>query len=413
MPKKIAPLTNAKVQQSKPRDKEYNLFDGNGLMLRVKPNGSRLWIFNYLRPFTKKRMNISFGIYPAVTLAAARTKRAAARELLAQSIDPKEHRDTHASEQRGQLTSTLTKVAQSWYALKANKVTPKTGQRIWASIENHLLSDLGKYPISKLTAPITIEVLQPIASNGGLELVRRLCQRLNEIMNHAVNVGLIDVNSLSGIKSAFDTPTSQHMPTLKPEQLPELMRALNSDDIKIVTKCLIEFQLHTMTRPVEAATARWDEINLGEKLWTIPADKMKMKREHSIPLTEQAIYLLERLKPISGHREYVFPANNSPQRHTSSETANLALKRMGFKNRLVSHGLRALASSTLNEQGFDPDIIERALSHVDKNEVRRAYNRAEYLERRRIMMIFWSEHIEEATHGRTINKQNVLTMTSK
>lgn len=401
MARKITPLTNTQVKQAKPSDKEYNLSDGDGLMLRIKPNGSKLWLFNYYRPFTKKRLNISFGIYPAVSLAEARTKRTTARELLAKDIDPKEQRDSHAVVQKEILSNTLKTVALDWYALKANKVTPETGKRIWNSIETHLLYDLGKYPISKITAPQTIEVLKPIANKGSLELVRRLCQRLNEIMNHAVNVGLIDANPLLGIKSAFDTPTGKHMPTLKPYELPELMKALSYASIKIVTRCLIEWQLHTITRPSEAAKARWDEIDFDKKLWTIPAGKMKMKREHSIPLSEQAIYLLERLRPISGHREYVFPANNNPKKHTNTETANMALKRMGFKDRLVSHGLRALASSTLNEQGFDPDVIESALAHVDKNEVRRAYNRAEYLERRRVMMCWWSEHIAKATDKTT------------
>jgi integrase len=297
-------------------------------------------------------------------------------------------------------------VAASWFQIKAKKVTPDTGGRIWNSIENHLLHDLGKYPISRIKAPQVIEVLKPIAIKGSLELVRRLCQRINEIMNHAVNVGLIHTNPLIGIKAAFDIPTSKNMPTLKPEELPELMKALNYASIKIVTRCLIEWQLHTMTRPSESAKARWDEIDFENKIWVIPAEKMKMKKAHTIPLTQQTLYLLERIKPISGHREYIFPANNNPKHHTNTETANMALKRMGFKNRLVSHGLRSLASTTLNEQGFDADVIEAALAHVDKNEVRRAYNRAEYLERRRKLMYWWSEYIECATQGKAKNETN-------
>ena len=143
-------------------------------------------------------------------------------------------------------------------------------------------------------------------------------------MNHAVNVGLIHSNPLIGIKAVFDTPTSKHMPTLKPEELPELMKALNYASIKIVTRCLIEWQLHTMTRPSEAVTAKWSEIDLDNKVWVIPAEKMKVKREHTIPLSDQALYLLERIKPISGHRDYIFPANNNPQKHTNTETANMA-----------------------------------------------------------------------------------------
>ena len=408
MAKIITPLTNTQVKQAKAKEKEYNLSDGDGLMLRVKPIGSKLWLFNYYRPFNKKRANISLGAYPEVTLAEARKKRAEARKLIANDIDPKEDRDNRNREQKALLADTFEKVALDWYELKAKKVTPETGQRIWNSIKNHLLHDLGKYPLSRITAPQVIEVLKPIASKDSLELVRRLCQRINEIMTHAVNIGLIHANPLIGIKAAFDTPTSKHMPTLKPEELPELMKALNYASIKAVTRCLIEWQLHTMTRPSEAATAKWSDIDLENKVWVIPAEKMKMKREHTIPLSEQALYLLERVKPISGHREYVFPANNHPQKHTNTETANMALKRMGFKGRLVSHGMRALASTSLNEQGFDPDVIEAALAHVDKNQVRRAYNHAKYLERRRVMMCWWSEHIEQAQTGKLVSSNKGL-----
>ena len=407
MAKKVTPLTNTQVKQAKPKEKEYNLSDGDGLMLRIKPTGSKLWLFNYYRPFIKKRANISFGTYPETTLAEAREKRTAARKLLVNDIDPKEHRDAKEVTQKKILSYTFETTAANWYELKAKKVTPDTGQRIWNSIENHLLHDLGKYPISRITAPQVIEVLKPIAIKGSLVLVRRLCQRINEIMNHAVNVGLIHANPLIGIKAAFDSPTGKHMPTLKPEELPELMKVLSYASIKIVTRCLIEWQLHTMTRPSEAATAKWSEIDLDNKVWIIPAEKMKMKREHTVPLSEQALYLLERIKPISGHREYIFPANNDPKKHTNTETANMALKRMGFKGRLVSHGLRALASTTLNEQGFDADVIESALAHVDKNEVRRAYNRAAYLERRRILMTWWSKHIEQAATGKVNQTSNV------
>ena len=150
-----------------------------------------------------------------------------------------------------------------------------------------------------------------------------------------------------------------------------------------------------MTRPAEAAGARWDEINFEEKLWVIPAERMKKRRAHSIPLTPQTLALLEELKPISGHREYLFPADRDPRTHINNQTANMALKRMGFKDKLVSHGLRALASTTLNENGFNYDLIEAALAHVDKNEVRAAYNRAEYIKRRIPMMAWWSAHIEK------------------
>jgi integrase len=178
-------------------------------------------------------------------------------------------------------------------------------------------------------------------------------------MVYAVNTGLIHSNPLSGINKAFSTPKAVNLPTLKPEQLPELMTTLNGASIKLVTRCLIEWQLHTMVRPAEAAGARWDEINTKQAQWEIPAERMKKSRAHTIPLSPQTLNLLDILKPLSGHREFLFPADRNPRKPANSQTANMALKRMGFQGQLVSHGLRALASTTLNEKGFDPDELKR------------------------------------------------------
>ncbi len=180
-------------------------------------------------------------------------------------------------------------------------------------------------------------------------------------MNFATNCGLIQANPLTGIKAAFKKPKKENMAALQPTELPELMAAIANASIKRTTRCLLEWQLHTMTRPSEASASKWDEIDINGKVWTIPAERMKKRREHRIPLTEQALELLEVMKPISGHREFVFPSNRDPKKPCNSQTANMALKRMGFAGRLVSHGLRSLASTTLNEQGFEADLIEAAL----------------------------------------------------
>jgi integrase len=198
------------------------------------------------------------------------------------------------------------------------------------------------------------------------------------------------------------------MPTITPEELPQLMRDISYASIKLVTRFLIEWQLHTMVRPSEAAGAKWSEIDLENKVWIIPAERMKKKREHAVPLTDQILEILNSLKPISGHREHVFPADRNPRHHINEQTANMALKRMGYEKRLVAHGLRALASTTLNQSGFDGDVVEAALAHVDKNEVRRAYNRADYLDRRRVMMSWWSKYIEQAQLGKLSSKHTVL-----
>ena len=392
-------LSELKIKSAKPSEKDYVLFDGGGLQMRVRSNGSKLWNFNYRHPVTKKRINMGLGTFPEVSLAQARKGSIAAREVLAQGLDPKEQRDVELQAKQAETEHTFQNVATSWYELKKDAVTPAYAEDIWRSLTLHVFPDLGTTPISAISAPQVINLLRPLETKGSLETVKRLSQRLNEIMTYGVNSGLIHANPLSGIRSVFKKPKKKNMAALAPDELKELMVAIANASIKRITRCLIEWQLNTMTRPAEAATTRWEDIDLEKKIWTIPAERMKKRRIHIVPLTDQALALLEAIKPYSGHREYVFPADRDPRTHCNSQTANMALKRMGFEGRLVSHGMRSMASTILNEHGWDPELIEVALAHVDNNEVRSAYNRAEYIERRRPMMAWWSEHIQEASTG--------------
>jgi integrase len=397
MARKVKPLTNTEVKQAKPKNKLYKLSDGDGLQLRIMPNGSKQWLLDYFKPYTKKRTTFSLGAYPEVSLANARAKRTSSRELLAKDIDPKEYKDDLHREQLLMASHTLKSVAEDWFAIKKTTIADVTAKSLWRKFENHVFPKLGHRPIDKILAPEAIEALKPLAAKGNLETTGKIIGHLNNIMTHALNTGILLHNPLSGIRSAFSAPKVTNMPTIKPNELGKLMKDISYASIKIVTRCLIEWQLHTMTRPSESAKAEWSEIDLENKLWVIPAERMKMRLEHKVPLTEQAIDILERLKLITGHRKNLFPSHIDHKKHCNVETANKALIRMGYKNRLVAHGLRALASTTLNEQGFNSDVIESALSHVDKNEVRRAYNRAEYLESRRELMCWWSEHIQQAS----------------
>ncbi|TFH89992.1 integrase domain-containing protein [Vibrio ouci] len=403
MARNVKPLTFTEVNKAKPREKEYTLSDGQGLMLSVRPSGSKVWLFKYQKPYTKKRTNISFGSFPEISISDARKLRLEALTLLAKLIDPREHKEQQTQGKLAELEYTFEKVSESWMAVKSSTVSENYAKDIWRSFELHVFPKLGKLPISKLTAIETINTLKPIAAKGSLETVKRLCQRINEVMDFSVNTGIVNSNPLSKIHSAFHAPKKKNMPTITPEELPQFMTTLSRASIKLTTRCLIEWQLHTMTRPNESSSARWSEIDWGKSTWIVPAERMKSRREHSIPLTPQMLELLNIMKPISGHREFIFPADRDPRKPTNSQTANAAIKRMGYQGKLVSHGLRAIASTALNEQGFNPDVIEAALSHVDGNEVRRAYNRTDYLEQRRPVMCWWSEYIEAATRGLSNN----------
>jgi integrase len=392
---KVTPLTNTEVKQATPKDKAYKLSDGGGLQLRIRPNGTKTWLLDYLKPYTKKRTSLSFGSYPEISLADARKNRQSAKDLLADNVDPKNFREEQDREETDKLNDTLISVAGDWFRIYKTKVKPKTADNCWNSLKTYIFPKLGQRAITSIRAKETIDIIQVVADKGSLELVSKLCQRLNAIMTFALNTGVAETNPLAGIKKAFETPTVTHLPTIQPDELPKLLTTLNKSNMKLITRYLIYWQLHTMVRSSEAAGAKWQEIDFENSLWLIPAERMKMNRQHTVPLTQQTLTILSEIKPLSGSSEYIFPADQVT-RQINREAANKALRKLGYKDKLVAHGLRSLASTTLNEEGFDPDIIESALAHVDKNEIRRAYNRAEYLERRKTLMIWWSAHIDKA-----------------
>ncbi len=255
---------------------------------------------------------------------------------------------------------------------------------------------LGRSLSSKSKPVILVKALEPSKARGALETVRRLVQRINEIMIYAVNTGLIDPNPASGNGMAFEKPKKQNMPTLRPEELPKLIRSLVMSNLSVSTRYLIEWQLLTLVRPSEVSGARWVELDLHAKLWIIPAERMKAKREHIVPLSPLALEILDVMKPISAHREHVFPSRNDPKKSMNSQTTNAALKRIGYNGKLVAHGLRSIAITGFNEQGFNADVIEAALAHSDKNEVRRAYNRSTYLAARYDLMNWWGLFVKKS-----------------
>ncbi|WP_395237355.1 tyrosine-type recombinase/integrase [Vibrio alginolyticus] len=395
----MAKLTAKEVSNAKPRDKAYRLGDGGNLYLHIRKSGAKSWEFRYTKPSTGKPTFAGIGSYPDVSLAEARSKATEFRKNIAEGVDPQLLKIEQKARLATEQSNTFKAVAYLWMDTKQNRISPKTIEGNWRKLELYAFPMLGSIPITKLSAPMAIAALKPVEEAGYLETVKRTAQLINEVMTYAVNAGLIHSNPLSGIREVFRKAKVTHMKALSPDELPELVRAIARGNMAITTKCLIEWQLHTMTRPIEAAAARWCEIDFEQRLWILPAERMKARREHIIPLTAQCIAILETIRPVSGHREFIFPSIRDPKKHTDSESINKALGRIGFQGRTTAHGLRSLASTTLNEQGFDSDVIEAALSHSDKNAIRKAYNRTTYLERRRPLMEWWSQKIEEASYG--------------
>ncbi|HGB3474410.1 TPA: integrase domain-containing protein [Salmonella enterica subsp. diarizonae serovar 61:l,v:z35] len=390
-------LTAVAVQKAKPADKDYDLPDGHGLTLSVRSSGKKIWRFRYQRPDSTARTNITLGYYPAMSLAGARTLHDEYLGLLAQGIDPKKL-EQEAAEQEKKVTDGLfINVATKWFAIKRTSgISAVHADDIWRSLEKNVFPVIGQMPVTALKAHVLIAALEPVRARGALETLRRLTQRINEVMVFAVNSGLMEANTASTIGKVFEKPKKQHMATIRPERLPELMQRLERTNLTLMTRLLMKWQLLTLVRPGEASGARWCEIDMDNALWIIPAARMKKRREHRVPLSPQAVAVLEQLKPLSQHSPFLFPGRVRNDQSMSSETVNKALRRMGYTGELVSHGLRALGSTAMNEAGFPPDVIEAVLAHADTNQTRAAYNRSTYLTQRVEVMNWWGEQISES-----------------
>lgn len=405
MARTTKPLTNTEIEKAKPKDKKYSLADGSGLFLLVKPNGAKLWRFNYYKPYTKDRTEIGLGNYPDVTLAKAREIKEEYRALLSQCVDPQDHRQAIEQAKQAEIYNTFENVARAWLEWRQTKANFSQGyaKDVKRLIERVLLPAFGNYPITQISAPMALKAFKPLQEKGTLETLKRAIQKMNEIMTFALHREIIAHNPLSNISKEFDSPRVEHFKTIKPEDLGEFLFTLNNAQIQLQTHYLILWQLLTMTRPNEAATAKYEDINEREKIWTIRINKgIKQNdkgREHKITLSRQALALLREIKKFSGDKVYLFPSHKNPQTHTNTQTANAAIKRMGYKGKLVAHGLRSIASTYLNENGYNPELIEVALSHINQDRIRMAYNRADYIKQRFEILQAWADFIDECSQG--------------
>ncbi|MEN4538242.1 integrase domain-containing protein [Pantoea agglomerans] len=396
MARQTKSLSVKELESAKPKEADYVLYDGNSLELLIKSSGSKIWQFRYIRPVTKKRAKKSIGSYPSVTLADARNYRAQSRSLQTKQIDPQEHQQEQLRSLLEAETNTFQLVAERWWNVKKASVTEDYADDIWRSLERDVFHAIGDVSVTDIKAHTLVKAVQPVQVRGEMETVRRLCQCINEVMLYAQNTGLIDAVPSVNIGKALEKPQKKHMPIIRSDQLPQLMQTMRTASINLSTRCLFMWQLLTITRPAEAAEARWDEVDLDAREWKIPASQMKMNRDHRVPLSYEAITVLEIMKWLIGNRDFIFPSRIKPNQPMNSQTVNASLKRAGFGGILVSHGLRSIASTALNEQGFLPDVTEAALAHVDKNDVRRAYNRSDYLEQCRPMMQWWADFVMAA-----------------
>ena len=409
-------LTELKIKSAKPKAKMYRLADGDGLYLQVTPQGRKFWRFRYF-VLGKEKM-LALGAYPEISLAEARDKRHEARKALANGIDPGAAKQEEKRRAVFNAENTFEGVAKEWFENNKSKWTPEHADRLWRRIEIHLIAELGKRPIADIS---TLELLNTIRKvetqkitrgdghlkrRGGTEVSHRVLQTASSIFNYAIVTERMAINPAYPLRDgrALKPHKAKNYPTITAKELPEFLQRLAEAKTTLQNKLAIRLMLLTFVRTGELRKSTWKDVDLEAKEWRLPAEITKMRDEHIVPLSKQAIELFRELHEISGHRELLFP----PQQHRkhmlmSENTINMVIKRMGYEGKMVGHGFRALASTTLNEQGYPPDIIERQLAHAERNKIRAAYNRAEYLPQRRKMMQEWADYIDKiAADGKII-----------
>ena len=398
MAKTTQPLSASQVSALKAKSSTYTVGDGRGLFIRVGATGRKSWVFRYKKPTTGKTTNWAFAPYPQKSLADARAMAEDYRAILADDRCPQES----TAQQIDKAAVTFERVTREWMEHHGTMVEADTLTDIRRAFENHVLPHIGQTPIIDLRAPDAIKALGPLAAAGKLETVKRISANLRKVMFFAMNRGYVDSNTLESITDFYPKPTPTPQATIHPSQLPELMQRLDGSNAKVQTKRAIQLLLHLMVRPVEATSLRWDYIDFDEGLITIPAAVMKMKRDHVVPMSHQVTdILLEQREAVHEDNPWVFPGDRDRAKPMSSQSPNALLRRIGYESgELCSHGFRSLATDSMLEAGHDPQVVDKMLAHVRRNDGTSAsfsaYARTTLLEKRRVLAQWWSDEITSA-----------------
>jgi integrase len=388
-------LTDRAIKNAKPTDSIRKLSDGSGLALVLYPNGSKYWVYRYR--FLGKEKTLSLGIYPEVGLADARSRLSEARKLVSNGEDPSEVRKALKRQAMISAENSFEAIAREWLAAKTPGLVPRYAKYLRRRLENDLFPKMGNRPIKDITAPEVLSVLRTIEERGASDLANRVLQYCGQVFLYAIATGRTDRNLAADLKGALKTPVKKHFAHLKAMELPEFVEKLEAYHGHLQTKLAVKLLLLTFVRTIELRGATWDEIDLAKAEWRIPANRMKMRRDHIVPLSRQAVAAFKELQRLNANWKHVFPNPQNPAKHMSENAVLFALYRMGYHSRATGHGFRHTASTVLNESGlFHGDVIERQLAHVASNKVRGVYNHAEYLPERRNMMQWWADYLDEA-----------------
>jgi integrase len=390
-------LTDKACKNAKPTGKPYKLADSQGLYLQVMPSGSKYWRWKYR--FVGKEKCLALGVYPEVSLLAAREKKAANRKLLADLKDPSSRRRELKQAAVVSASTTFELVAREWHAHNKEKWSEQHGKYLLHRMEVNVFPELGRFPIADIKAIQVLKAMQKIEDRGAHDVAKRCLQYCGQIFRYAVITERAERDPTTDLKRVLRPGKKGHFASIEADELPDFLNALSRNDARlfIQTRRAIELLMLTFVRTSELIGAKWAEFDLDGKQWLIPAERMKMKRAHIVPLSNQSCHLLKEQHELTGKWDWVFPNQARPRQHMSNMTILKALERMGYKGRMTGHGFRALAMSTIKEKlGYRHEVIDRQLAHAHKNQIDAAYDRAMFLSDRRRMMQEWADYINHA-----------------
>ncbi len=395
-------LTVIQVKNFKASSKTYRKYDGNGLYVEVTPKGQKYWRYKY--HFAGKEKRISLGVFPTVSLKEARLARDKARLKLSNDVDPSAVRKAKQEYDVAMNEHSFAAIALEWHTKLLTNKAPSHAKRVWRGIEKNFLPVMGDKPISMITASHIRTALELIEQRGALETARRSLQYCSRIFRYAIAKGYCEKDPTIGLKDSLAPPVVTHFPSIiEPKKIGELLREIDAYDSPI-TRYAMYTGVYTFVQPANIRMAEWSEFNIEKKEWKIPAEKMKLRRAHIVPLATQMITLLKELKMLTSNSIYLFPSIRSRSRPMSENTINAAFRRMGYtKDEMTCHGFRHMASTLLNEEGkWNPDAIERQLAHVDKNKIRAVYDRSSHLAERKRMMQAWADTLDNLAHPNNV-----------
>ncbi len=405
-------LNKGDCRDAEPKDKAYKLSDGGGLYLEVVPNGGKYWRMKYR--FNRKEKRLSFGVYPIVELEDARDMRHQAKKLLSQGIDPSKVKQENETKRMREAQNTFKAVALEWHENRKDTWSEDYASNTLRRMEADVFPYIGTMPIATITAPDVLDALRKIEKRGSFDIAGRTRQICGQVFRYGIQTGRCDRDIAVDLRGALKTRKTKHFAAIDVKEIPELLEALERNDARLYarTRRAIKLSMLVFTRPGEIRQAEWKEINFEEKQWIIPAERMKMRRPLIVPLSSQAIQILREQQEETGHinTPFVFPGQHSPRKPMCDAAVRVALHKLGFKGRMTAHGFRALARTGIREKlNYDPDVIECQLAHKAAGPLGEAYNRAQFVEKRRVMMQEWADYIDSVMEARKQHPQRSVS----